>query len=48
LLPAATQPQLLAKTVVATLEGGIMMSRVSKNKNDLSDFLTAIIGLLRR
>lgn len=48
LLPAATQPQLLAKTVVATLEGGIMMSRVSKDKEDLNDFLTAITGLLER
>lgn len=48
LLPAATRPQLLAKTVVATLEGGIMMSRVSKNKEDLNDFLTAITGLLGR
>jgi TetR/AcrR family transcriptional regulator, transcriptional repressor for nem operon len=48
LLPAATQPQLLAKTVVATLEGGIMMSRVSKDKEDLNDFLAAITGLLGR
>ena len=48
LLPAATQPRLLAKTVVATLEGAIMMSRVSKDKNDLNDFLTAITGLLGR
>lgn len=48
LLPPSTQPQLLAKTLVATLEGAIMMSRVSKNKNDLNDFLTAIKGLLGR
>lgn len=48
LLPAATEPQLLAKTVVATLEGGIMMSRVSKDKDDLNDFLAAITGLLGR
>jgi TetR/AcrR family transcriptional repressor of nem operon len=48
LLPPSTQPRLLAKTVVATLEGGIMMSRVSKNKNDLNDFLAAISGLLGR
>jgi len=48
LLPPATQPQLLAKTVVATLEGAIMMSRVSKDKKDLDDFLTAITGLLGR
>ncbi len=48
LLPSSTQPRLLAKTVVATLEGAIMMSRVSKNKNDLTDFLAAITGLLGR
>ena len=48
LLPPATQPRLLAKTVVATLEGGIMMSRVSKDKEDLNDFLAAITGLLGR
>ena len=48
LLPPASQPRLLAKTVVATLEGAIMISRVSKEKNDLTDFLAAIIGLLDR
>lgn len=48
LLPPAAQPLLLAKTVVATLEGAIMMSRVSKDKNDLDDFLAAITGLLGR
>ena len=48
LLPAATNPQILAKTVVATLEGAIMMSRVSKDKNDVNDFLAAITDLLRR
>ena len=48
LLPAVTEPRLLAKTVVATLEGAIMMSRVSKDKNDLNDFLAAITGLLGR
>ena len=48
LLPPATQPRLLAKTVVATLEGGIMMSRVNKDTEELNDFLAAIAGLLGR
>jgi TetR/AcrR family transcriptional repressor of nem operon len=39
-------PKLLAKTVVATVEGAIMMSRVSKRKQDLRDFLTAIKAIL--
>lgn len=39
-------PKLLAKTVVATVEGAIMMSRVSKRKQDLRDFLTAIKTIL--
>jgi len=41
-------PKLLAKTVVATVEGAIMMSRVSKRKQDLLDFLTVITTLLRK
>ena len=48
LLPPSTRPRLLAKTVVATLEGAIMMSRVSKDKDDLNDFRAAITGLLGR
>ncbi len=39
-------PRLLAKTVVATVEGAIMMSRVSKREKDLRDFLAAIRALL--
>ncbi len=41
-------PTLLAKTVVATVEGAIMMSRVSKRVSDLRDFLAAIKALLGR
>lgn len=41
-------PTLLAKTVVATVEGAIMMSRVSKRASDLRDFLAAIKALLGR
>ncbi|MBU0682004.1 MAG: TetR/AcrR family transcriptional regulator [Proteobacteria bacterium] len=39
-------PHLLAKTIVATMEGGIMMSRVSKDQTDLEDCLTVIGALL--
>lgn len=48
MLPASTQPRLLAKTVVATMEGAIMISRVSKDEDDLNDFLAVITGLLGR
>lgn len=46
ILKAAMPPELLAKTVVATVEGAIMISRVSKRKQDLLDFLTVIKILL--
>ncbi|MBA3004170.1 MAG: TetR/AcrR family transcriptional regulator [Desulfurivibrio sp.] len=39
-------PRLLAKTVVATVEGALMMSRVSKREKDLRDFLAAVKSLL--
>jgi len=45
-LSAKTPPQLLAKTVVAMVEGAIMMSRVSKREKDLRDFLKAIENIL--
>jgi TetR/AcrR family transcriptional repressor of nem operon len=38
--------KLMAKTVIATVEGAIMMSRVSKREKDLRDFLAAIKALL--
>jgi TetR/AcrR family transcriptional repressor of nem operon len=41
-------PQLLAKTLVATVEGAIMMARVSKRASDLRDFLAAVRMLLGR
>jgi TetR/AcrR family transcriptional repressor of nem operon len=41
-----TPSKLLAKTVVAIMEGAIMMVRVSKRENDLRDFLLAIKALL--
>ena len=41
-------PSLLAKTIVATIEGGIMMSRVSKDPSDLDDCLTVIKAILGR
>ena len=41
-------PKLLAKTVVATIEGGIMMSRVSKHRDELADCLAALKIILGR
>lgn len=45
-LNSRISPKLMAKTVIATVEGAIMMSRVSKREQDLLDFLTAIKTLL--
>jgi TetR/AcrR family transcriptional repressor of nem operon len=45
---AKIPPALVAKTVVATVEGAIMMSRVSKRASDLRDFLAAVKFLLGR
>lgn len=45
-LNSRISPELMAKTVVATVEGAIMMSRVSKSEKDLHDFLAAIKTLL--
>lgn len=47
-LDSAIPDRLLAKTIVATLEGGIMMSRVSKNEQDLEDCLRALKAILGR
>lgn len=43
---AQISPRLLAKAVVATIEGGIMMSRVSKDQADLDDCLTVIAAMV--
>lgn len=45
-LNSRISPKLMAKTVVATVEGAIMMSRISKCEKDLLDFLAAIKTLL--
>jgi TetR/AcrR family transcriptional regulator, transcriptional repressor for nem operon len=39
-------PELLAKQIVATIEGGIMMARLSKDGNDLRDCLNSLRLLL--
>ncbi|MBI4595643.1 MAG: TetR/AcrR family transcriptional regulator [Candidatus Tectomicrobia bacterium] len=39
-------PELLAKHIVATIEGGIMFSRVSKHEDDLRDCLNSMRILL--
>jgi len=45
-LSSKIPPKLLASTIVAMVEGAIMMSRVSKRKQDLRDFLTSIKTIL--
>lgn len=41
-------PRMLAKLLVASLEGGIMMARVSKDERDLEDCILSINELLGR
>ena len=44
-------PSMLAKTIVGTIEGGIMMSRVSKDESDLKiclDSLRTLLGIPTR
>lgn len=45
-LVSTLPPHLLAKAIVATMEGGIMMARVSKDPSDLADCLTVIRTLI--
>lgn len=45
-LRANLSPHVLAKTIVATIEGGIMMSRVSKDQADLDDCLAVIAAMV--
>jgi TetR/AcrR family transcriptional regulator, transcriptional repressor for nem operon len=39
-------PEVFAKHIVATIEGGIMMSRLSKNGDDLRDCLNSVRAIL--
>jgi TetR/AcrR family transcriptional repressor of nem operon len=39
-------PEILAKHIVATIEGGIMLSKVSKKEDDLRDCLQSLRILL--
>ncbi len=41
-LTMSVPPELFAKHIVATIEGGIMMSRLSKNGDDLRDCLNSL------
>jgi TetR/AcrR family transcriptional regulator, transcriptional repressor for nem operon len=41
-LKGGLAPELLAKQIVATIEGGIMMSRLSKDGSDLRDCLNSL------
>lgn len=45
-LKVDVRPEVLAKQIVATIEGGIMMSRLSKNGDHLRDCLDTIRVLL--
>ncbi len=45
-LDRGTNPLLLAKTMVAAIEGGIMMARLSKNRSDLEDCISQLRLLL--
>ena len=40
-------PEPLAHTIVATLEGGIMMARVSKKSSDLANCIDVIRSLIK-
>lgn len=46
LLPVQIAPRLLAKTLIATIEGAIMISRVSKDEADLDDCFIVLEKLL--
>ena len=45
-LMVSVPPEVFAKHIVATIEGGIMMSRLSKNGDDLRDCLNSIRAIL--
>lgn len=45
-LKTEISPEALAKHIVATIEGGIMMSKVSKKEDDLRDCLQSLRVLL--
>lgn len=40
-------PELFAKTIVASLEGGIMMARVSKDVSDLEDCMNVLRTMMK-
>lgn len=46
-LDAEISPRLFAKQIVASIEGGIMMARLSKDEDDLKDCLDSLRALLR-
>ncbi|MBI5250423.1 MAG: hypothetical protein HY912_13095 [Desulfomonile tiedjei] len=45
-LMVSVPPEVFAKHIVATIEGGVMMSRLSKNGDDLRDCLNSIRAIL--
>ncbi|MCF6188660.1 MAG: hypothetical protein L3J49_14450 [Desulfobulbaceae bacterium] len=48
LLTSPIPANALAAAIIATLEGGIMLSRVYKNKNGIEDCILAIRVLLEK
>ncbi len=47
-LDPAFSPHLLARLIVAAIEGGIMLARASKKESDLEDCLAALREILQR
>ncbi len=47
-LDSAFSPPLLARLIVAAIEGGIMLARSSKKETDLEDCLAALLEILNR
>ncbi len=47
-LSTKAPPSVLAKHIVASIEGGIMMVRLTKNENDLKDCLDSLRILLKK
>lgn len=45
-LGSKISPRLLAKQIVASIEGGIMMAKLTKNEDDLKDCLDSLRALL--
>ena len=47
-IKAGTEPQRVANTIIAALEGALMISRLERNKNALEDAETMLEGMLKQ